>query len=185
MAQLFSGKKRIRKHFGKIREVAEMPNLIEVQKSSYELFLNSGDESEPKQGEGIMGVFQSVFPVKDYNDTSILEFVSYELDKPKYNVEECQQRDMTYGAPLKVKLRLVVFDIDEETEVKSIKDIKEQDVYMGDMPLMTSNGTFVINGTERVVVSQMHRSPGVFFDHDKGKTHSSGKLLFTSRIILN
>ena len=183
MAQLFSGKKRIRKHFGKIREVAEMPNLIEVQKSSYELFLNSGDESEPKQGEGIMGVFQSVFPVKDYNDTSILEFVSYELDKPKYNVEECQQRDMTYGAPLKVKLRLVVFDIDEETEVKSIKDIKEQDVYMGDMPLMTSNGTFVINGTERVVVSQMHRSPGVFFDHDKGKTHSSGKLLFTSRII--
>ncbi|MFL2805383.1 MAG: DNA-directed RNA polymerase subunit beta [Paracoccaceae bacterium] len=183
MAQLFSGKKRVRKHFGKIREVAEMPNLIEVQKSSYELFLNSGDESEPKQGEGIMGVFQSVFPVKDYNDTSILEFVSYELDKPKYNVEECQQRDMTYGAPLKVKLRLVVFDIDEETEVKSIKDIKEQDVYMGDMPLMTSNGTFVINGTERVVVSQMHRSPGVFFDHDKGKTHSSGKLLFTSRII--
>ena len=183
MAQLFSGKKRIRKHFGKIREVAEMPNLIEVQKSSYELFLNSGDESEPKQGEGIMGVFQSVFPVKDYNDTSILEFVSYELDKPKYNVEECQQRDMTYGAPLKVKLRLVVFDIDEETEIKSIKDIKEQDVYMGDMPLMTSNGTFVINGTERVVVSQMHRSPGVFFDHDKGKTHSSGKLLFTSRII--
>ena len=183
MAQLFSGKKRIRKHFGKIREVAEMPNLIEVQKSSYELFLNSGDESEPKQGEGIMGVFQSVFPVKDYNDTSILEFVSYELDKPKYNVEECHQRDMTYGAPLKVKLRLVVFDVDEETEVKSIKDIKEQDVYMGDMPLMTSNGTFVINGTERVVVSQMHRSPGVFFDHDKGKTHSSGKLLFTSRII--
>ncbi len=183
MAQLFSGKKRIRKHFGKIREVAEMPNLIEVQKSSYELFLNSGDEEDPKQGEGIMGVFQSVFPIKDYNDTSILEFVSYELDRPKYNVEECQQRDMTFGAPLKVKLRLVVFDIDEETEVKSIKDIKEQDVYMGDMPLMTSNGTFVINGTERVVVSQMHRSPGVFFDHDKGKTHSSGKLLFTSRII--
>ncbi len=104
MAQLFSGKKRIRKHFGKIREVAEMPNLIEVQKSSYELFLNSGDEDQPKQGEGIMGVFQSVFPVKDYNDTSILEFVSYELDKPKYNVEECQQRDMTFGAPLKVKL---------------------------------------------------------------------------------
>ena len=183
MAQLFSGKKRIRKHFGKIREVAEMPNLIEVQKSSYELFLNSGDGDEPKDGEGIKGVFQSVFPVKDYNDSSILEFVSYELDKPKYNVEECQQRDMTYGAPLKVKLRLVVFDVDEETETKSIKDIKEQDVYMGDIPLMTSNGTFVINGTERVVVSQMHRSPGVFFDHDKGKTHSSGKLLFTSRII--
>ncbi len=183
MAQLFSGKKRIRKHFGKIREVAKMPNLIEVQKSSYELFLNSGDGDEPNDGEGIMGVFQSVFPVKDYNDTSILEFVSYELDKPKYNVEECQQRDMTYGAPLKVKLRLVVFDVDEETDAKSIKDIKEQDVYMGDIPLMTSNGTFVINGTERVVVSQMHRSPGVFFDHDKGKTHSSGKLLFTSRII--
>ncbi|HSF92289.1 MAG TPA: DNA-directed RNA polymerase subunit beta, partial [Paracoccaceae bacterium] len=183
MAQTHSGHKRIRKFFGKIREVAEMPNLIEVQKSSYELFLKSGDQPQPLDGEGIMGVFQSVFPIKDFNETSVLEFVKYELEAPKYDVEECMQRDMTYSAPLKVTLRLIVFDIDEDTGARSVKDIKEQDVYMGDMPLMTHNGTFVVNGTERVIVSQMHRSPGVFFDHDKGKTHSSGKLLFTSRII--
>ena len=127
--------------------------------------------------------FNSVFPIKDFNDTAVLEYVSYELEKPKYDVEECQQRDMTYSAPLKVKLRLVVFDIDEVTGSKSVKGIKEQDVYMGDIPLMTPNGTFVFNGTERVVVSQMHRSPGVFFDHDRGKSHSSGKILFTCRII--
>jgi len=134
-------------------------------------------------GEGIKGVFQSVFPIKDFNETAILEFVKYELEKPKYDVEECQQRDMTYAAPLKVTLRLIVFDVDEDTGAKSVKDIKEQDVFMGDMPLMTPNGTFVVNGTERVIVSQMHRSPGVFFDHDKGKSHSSGKLLFACRII--
>ncbi len=160
-----------------------MPNLIEVQKSSYDLFLKSGDQPEPLDGEGIKGVFQSVFPIKDFNETSVLEFVGYELEKPKYDVDECQQRDMTYSAPLKVKLRLIVFDADEDTGAKSVKDIKEQDVFMGDMPLMTPNGTFVVNGTERVIVSQMHRSPGVFFDHDKGKTHSSGKLLFACRII--
>ena len=128
-------------------------------------------------------MFQSVFPIKDFNETAVLEFVSYELEKPKYDVEECMQRDMTYSAPLKVTLRLIVFDIDEDTGSKSVKDIKEQDVFMGDMPLMTHNGTFIVNGTERVIVSQMHRSPGVFFDHDKGKTHSSGKLLFACRII--
>ena len=183
MAQSFLGQKRLRKYYGKIREVLEMPNLIEVQKSSYDLFLNSGDEPIPLDGEGIKGVFQSVFPIKDFNETSILEFVNYELEKPKYDVEECQQRDMTYAAPLKVTLRLIVFEIDEDTGAKSVKDIKEQDVFMGDMPLMTPNGTFVVNGTERVIVSQMHRSPGVFFDHDKGKTHSSGKLLFACRII--
>ncbi|MGR3271226.1 MAG: DNA-directed RNA polymerase subunit beta, partial [Thalassococcus profundi] len=183
MAQSFLGQKRLRKYFGKIREVLEMPNLIEVQKSSYDLFLKSGDQPTPLDGEGIKGVFQSVFPIKDFNETSVLEFVSYELEKPKYDVEECQQRDMTYSAPLKVTLRLIVFDTDEDTGAKSVKDIKEQDVYMGDMPLMTPNGTFVVNGTERVIVSQMHRSPGVFFDHDKGKTHSSGKLLFACRII--
>ncbi|SDI93272.1 DNA-directed RNA polymerase subunit beta [Alloyangia pacifica] len=160
-----------------------MPNLIEVQKSSYELFLKSGDQLQPTDGEGIMGVFQSVFPIKDFNETAVLEFVNYELEKPKYDVEECMQRDMTYSAPLKVTLRLIVFDIDEDTGAKSVKDIKEQDVFMGDMPLMTPNGTFIVNGTERVIVSQMHRSPGVFFDHDKGKTHSSGKLLFACRII--
>ena len=183
MAQSFIGRKRLRKYYGKIREVLDMPNLIEVQKSSYDLFLNSGDQESPLDGEGIQGVFKSVFPIKDFNETSVMEFVGYELEKPKYDVEECQQRDMTYSAPLKVTLRLIVFDIDEDTGAKSVKDIKEQDVFMGDMPLMTPNGTFVVNGTERVIVSQMHRSPGVFFDHDKGKTHSSGKLLFACRII--
>ncbi|SOH94639.1 DNA-directed RNA polymerase subunit beta [Monaibacterium marinum] len=183
MVQTFSGHKRIRRFFGKIREVAKMPNLIEVQKSSYDLFLDSGDGPEPTDGEGLMGVFQSVFPIKDFNETSILEFVKYELEAPKYDVEECQQRDMTYAAPLKVTLRLIVFEVDEDTGARSVKDIKEQDVYMGDLPLMTENGTFVVNGTERVIVSQMHRSPGVFFDHDRGKTHASGKLLFASRII--
>ena len=183
MAQTYIGRKRIRKMFGKIREVADMPNLIEVQRSSYDLFLSSGEGPEPADDTGIQGVFRSVFPIKDFNDTSTLDFVSYELEAPKFDVEECQARDMTYAAPLKVKLRLIVFDVDEETGAKSVKDIKEQDVYMGDMPLMTHNGTFVINGTERVIVSQMHRSPGVFFDHDKGKTHASGKLLFAARVI--
>ena len=183
MAQTFLGQKRLRKYYGKIREVLEMPNLIEVQKSSYDLFLKSGDQPEPAEGEGLMGTFQSVFPIKDFNETAVLEFVKYELERPKYDVDECQQRDMTYAAPLKVTLRLIVFDVDEDTGAKSVKDIKEQDVFMGDMPLMTPNGTFIVNGTERVIVSQMHRSPGVFFDHDKGKTHSSGKLLFACRII--
>ncbi|RYH04354.1 DNA-directed RNA polymerase subunit beta [Salipiger sp. IMCC34102] len=183
MAQSYLGQKRLRKYYGKINEVLEMPNLIEVQKSSYDLFLRSGDAEAPLDGEGIKGVFQSVFPIKDFNETAILEFSKYELEKPKYDVEECQQRDMTYSAPLKVTLRLVVFEVDEDTGNKSVKDIKEQDVFMGDMPLMTQNGTFIVNGTERVIVSQMHRSPGVFFDHDKGKTHSSGKLLFACRII--
>ena len=183
MAQSYVGQKRIRRYFGKIREVLEMPNLIEVQKSSYDLFLRSGEGPKPADGEGIQGVFQSVFPIKDFNENAVLEFVKYELEKPKYDVDECQQRDMTYAAPLKVTLRLIVFDTDVDTGARSVKDIKEQDVYMGDMPLMTSNGTFIVNGTERVIVSQMHRSPGVFFDHDKGKTHSSGKLLFACRII--
>jgi DNA-directed RNA polymerase subunit beta len=183
MVQTYAGQKRIRKFYGKIREVLEMPNLIEVQKSSYDLFLKSGDQAQPLDGEGIMGVFQSVFPIKDFNETAVLEFVKYELEQPKFDVEECQQRDLTYAAPLKVTLRLIVFDIDEDTGAKSVKDIKEQDVFMGDMPLMTPNGTFIVNGTERVIVSQMHRSPGVFFDHDKGKTHSSGRLLFACRII--
>ena len=183
MAQVYVGQKRIRRYFGKIREVLEMPNLIEVQKSSYDLFLRSGDADRPLDGEGLQGTFQSVFPIKDFNETSVLEFVKYELEKPKYDVDECMQRDLTYAAPLKVTLRLIVFDVDESTGARSVKDIKEQDVYMGDMPLMTPNGTFIVNGTERVIVSQMHRSPGVFFDHDKGKTHSSGKLLFACRII--
>ncbi|MEM8823677.1 MAG: DNA-directed RNA polymerase subunit beta [Pseudomonadota bacterium] len=183
MAQTQASSKRIRRYYGKLEEVLQMPNLIEVQKSSYDLFLKSGDQPDPMDGEGLMGTFQSVFPIKDFNETAVLEFVKYDLEEPKYDVEECQQRDMTYSAPLKVTLRLIVFDVDEETGAKSVKDIKEQDVFMGDMPLMTKNGTFIVNGTERVIVSQMHRSPGVFFDHDKGKTHSSGKLLFACRII--
>ena len=183
MAQSHVGQKRIRRTYGTIREVLEMPNLIEVQKSSYDLFLRSGEGEGHQDGEGIQGVFQSVFPIKDFNETAVLEFVKYELENPKYDVDECQSRDMTYAAPLKVTMRLVVFDVDELTGAKSVKDIKGQEVYMGDMPLMTQNGTFIVNGTERVVVSQMHRSPGVFYDHDRGKTHSSGKLLFACRII--
>ena len=183
MAQTFIGRKRVRKFFGKIEEVAEMPNLIEVQKASYDQFLLVVEPHGGRPNEGLQAVFKSVFPISDFSSTSMLEFVKYEFEPPKYDVDECRQRGMTYAAPLKVTLRLIVFDIDEETGAKSVKDIKEQDVYMGDIPLMTNNGTFVVNGTERVIVSQMHRSPGVFFDHDKGKTHSSGKLLFAARII--
>jgi DNA-directed RNA polymerase subunit beta len=158
-----------------------MPNLIEVQKSSYDSFLESGVNG--RAASGLEEVFRSVFPIKDFAGKGELEFVSYELEEPKYDVEECQQRGMTFAAPLKVTLRLVVWDVDEDTGARSIRDIKEQDVYMGDMPLMTNKGTFIVNGTERVIVSQMHRSPGVFFDHDKGKTHSSGKYLFAARVI--
>ena len=183
MAQTFTGRKRVRKFFGKIVEVAEMPNLIEVQKASYDQFLMVKDPPGGRSDEGLQAVFKSVFPIRDFSNTSQLDFVAYEFDPPKYDVDECRQRGMTYAAPLKVKLRLIVFDVDEETGARSVKDIKEQDVYMGDIPLMTNNGTFIVNGTERVIVSQMHRSPGVFFDHDKGKTHSSGKLLFAARII--
>ncbi len=183
MAQSFTGKKRIRKSFGRIPEAVQMPNLIEVQRSSYEQFLQRETRPAERRDEGIEAVFRSVFPIKDFNERATLEYVSYEFEDPKYDVEECIQRDMTYAAPLKVKLRLIVFETDEETGARSVKDIKEQDVYMGDIPLMTDKGTFVVNGTERVIVSQMHRSPGVFFDHDKGKTHSSGKLLFAARII--
>jgi DNA-directed RNA polymerase subunit beta len=183
LATSFTGKKRIRKSFGRIPEAVKMPNLIEVQRASYEQFLQRDVLTGPRKDQGIEAVFKSVFPIKDFNERAVLEYVSYEFEQPKYDVEECIQRDMTYAAPLKVKLRLIVFEADEETGARSVKDIKEQDVYMGDIPLMTDKGTFVVNGTERVIVSQMHRSPGVFFDHDKGKTHSSGKLLFAARVI--
>ncbi|MGU9980350.1 DNA-directed RNA polymerase subunit beta [Phreatobacter sp. HK31-P] len=183
MAQTFTGRKRFRKFFGKIREVATMPNLIEVQKSSYDQFLMVDEPKGGRSDEGLQAVFKSVFPITDFSGSAMLEFVKYEFEPPKYDVDECRQRGMTFAAPLKVTLRLIVFDVDADTGAKSVKDIKEQDVYMGDIPLMTSNGTFIVNGTERVIVSQMHRSPGVFFDHDKGKTHSSGKLLFAARII--
>ncbi|NKN36715.1 DNA-directed RNA polymerase subunit beta [Agrobacterium sp. a22-2] len=179
----FNGRRRVRKFFGKIPEVAEMPNLIEVQKASYDQFLMVDEPQGGRPDEGLQAVFKSVFPITDFSGASMLEFVSYEFEPPKFDVDECRQRDLTYAAPLKVTLRLIVFDIDEDTGARSIKDIKEQSVYMGDMPLMTNNGTFIVNGTERVIVSQMHRSPGVFFDHDKGKSHSSGKLLFAARVI--
>jgi DNA-directed RNA polymerase subunit beta len=183
MATTFNGRRKVRKSFGSIREVTEMPNLIEVQKASYDQFLIVDEPKGGRSEEGLQAVFKSVFPITDFSNTASLEFVKYEFEQPKYDVDECRQRDMTFAAPLKVTLRLIVFEVDEETQAKSVKDIKEQDVYMGDMPFMTSNGTFIVNGTERVIVSQMHRSPGVFFDHDKGKTHSSGKLLFAARII--
>ena len=183
MSLTFTGKKRIRKSFGRIPEVIRMPNLIEVQKSSYEHFLQKAVPNEERGDLGMNGVFRSVFPVRDFSDRAVMEYVSFNFDAPAFDEEECQQRDITYAAPLKVKMRLVVFDVDEDTGAKSVKDIKEQDVYMGDIPLMTEKGTFIINGTERVIVSQMHRSPGVFFDHDKGKSHSSGKFLFNARII--
>jgi DNA-directed RNA polymerase subunit beta len=183
MGLSFTGKKRIRKDFGRISKPVEMPNLIEVQKHSYEHFLMKEVPTAERPDEGLQAVFKSVFPIKDFSERSVLEFVSYEYEPPKFDVEECIARDMTYAAPLKVKMRLIVFDVDEETGARSVKDIKEQDVYMGDIPLMTHKGTFIVNGTERVIVSQMHRSPGVFFDHDRGKTHASGKFLFAARII--
>ena len=175
--------KRIRRHFGRIPEVAPMPNLIDVQRASYETFLQMNVRPDSRTNTGLQEVFRSVFPIDDFAGRGRLEFVNYELEEPKYDVEECIQRGLTYAAPLKVTLRLIVWDLDEDTGARSIRDIKEQPVYMGDMPLMTDNGTFIINGTERVIVSQMHRSPGVFFDHDKGKTHSSGKYLFAARVI--
>jgi len=182
-ARKFTGRKRTRKFFGHIREAAAMPNLIEVQKASYDQFLLVDEPRGGRPEEGLQSVFKSVFPISDFSQVALLEFVRYEFEQPKYDVDECRQRGMTFAAPLKVTLRLIVFDVDPDTQAKSVKDIKEQDVYMGDMPFMTSNGTFIVNGTERVIVSQMHRSPGVFFDHDKGKSHSSGKLLFAARII--
>src|SRR6059058_3975575 len=174
---------RARKTFAKIAKIIDIPNLINIQKQSYEKFLQADIAPEKREDIGLQGVFKSVFPIRDFNETSSLEFVSYHLEKPKYDVDECHQRGMTYSAPIKVVVRLVVWDKDEATGAQSIRDVKEQEVYFGEIPLMTENGTFIINGTERVVVSQLHRSPGAFFDHDKGKSHSSGKLLYNARII--
>lgn len=182
MKESYTSKRRVRRNFGRIDAVSDMPSLIEVQTGSYADFI----ESDKEKGQcefGLEEVFKSIFPIKDFSGSGELEFVKYELEEPKYDVDECIKRDMTYAAPVKATLRLVVWDIDEATGAKSIHDIKEQDVYMGDIPLMTDKGTFIFNGTERVVVSQMHRSPGVFFDHDKGKTVASGKYLFAARII--
>ena len=173
---------RVRKNFGKIPKVIDIPDLINIQKQSYEKFLQANLSAEKREDVGMQAIFKSVFPIRDFNKTAQLEFVSYNLEPPKYDVDECRARGMTFSAPVKVAIRLVTWDTDE-SGTQSIRDMKEQEVYFGEIPLMTAQGTFIINGTERVIVSQLHRSPGVFFDHDKGKTHSSGKLLYSARII--
>ncbi|MEW6299912.1 MAG: DNA-directed RNA polymerase subunit beta, partial [Thermodesulfobacteriota bacterium] len=174
---------RVRRPFGRIGKVIEIPHLLEIQRHSYDELLQRSLPPEQRTDSGLQGVFKSVFPIKDFNETASLEFVSYSLGEPKYSVEECHQRGMTYAAPLKVTIQLVLWDVDQRTGARTIKNVKEQEVYFGEIPLMTSHGTFMVNGTERVIVSQLHRSPGVFFDHDKGKTHASGKLLYSARII--
>jgi len=174
---------RFRRNFGRIKKIIEIPNLIEIQKRSYDEFLQRSLSPAERRDTGLQGVFRSVFPIKDFNETASLEFVSYQLGEPKYSVDECHQRGMTFAAPLKVTIQLVIWDVDPQTSARSIKNVKEQEVYFGEIPLMTENGTFMVNGTERVIVSQLHRSPGVFFDHDKGKTHASGKLLYSARVI--
>jgi DNA-directed RNA polymerase subunit beta len=179
----FTERKRVRKNFGKLKEVSKFPNLIEIQKKSYKDFLLEHVSPQERPDKGLQRVFKSVFPLEDFSGSARIEYIEYDFQSPKFDVDECRQRDKTFAAPLNVKLRLIVFDIDEETESRTVKDIKEQEIYLCDLPLMTQKGTFITNGTERVVVSQMHRSPGVFFDHDNGKTHSSGKLLFGARVI--
>ncbi len=183
MSQATETRKRVRKTFGKISKIIDIPNLIDMQKQSYERFLQKDTSPELRQETGLQGVFRSVFPIRDFSGTSSLEFVSYSFGEVKYEVDECLARGMTYEAPLKLTVRLVVYDVDKDTGAQSIRDIKEQEIYFGTLPLMTARGTFIVNGTERVVVSQLHRSPGIFFDHDKGRTHSSGKLLYSARVI--
>ena len=183
MAYTLTEKKRIRKSFGKTQSVATLPPLLEVQKNSFQEFLMSKTDERTTTSPCLYDAFTSVFPVHDNTGITDLEFVSYKLDNPKFDVDECIQRDMTYAAPLRATLRMSIWEKDEDTGARTVKDIKEQEVYLCDLPMMTENGTFVINGTERVVVSQVHRSPGVFFDHDNGSTHSSGKLLFSARVI--
>lgn len=174
---------RLRRSFARNPVVIDIPNLIQLQKKSYEDFLQKDSDPDRRTDEGLNGVFKSVFPISDFNKTASLEFVSYILETPKYDVDECRQRGMTFASPVKVTLRLIVFNVDDETETKNIRDVKEQEVYLGEMPLMTQNGSFIINGTERVVVSQLHRSPGVFFDHDGGKSSVSGKIIYSARVI--
>jgi len=179
----FTEKKRIRKDFGKSQAVLDVPNLLQTQVKSYAEFLQTDIKLDERRERGLHGALKSVFPIVSYSRNAALEYVSYKLGNAPFNVRECKLRGMTYAAPLRVKVRLVIYDKESSAKQKPVKYIKEQEVYMGDLPLMTDTGTFVINGTERVIVSQLHRSPGVFFDHDKGKTHSSGKLLFSARVI--
>ncbi len=183
MAYSFANNPLLRKHFAKVTNIIDIPNLIDIQKTSYKRFLQADIPAAERKQSGLEAVFRSVFPIRDFSDTCSMEYVSYGLGTPKYDVEECHQRGMTYAAPIKVKVRLVTWDVDKDSGAQSIRDIKEQEVYFGEIPLMTDNGTFIINGTERVIVSQLHRSPGVFFSHDKGKTHSSGKILYNARVI--
>ncbi len=183
MAYSFANNPLLRKHFAKVTNIIDIPNLIDIQKTSYKRFMQADLPASARKPSGLEAVFRSVFPIRDFSDTCSMEYVSYGLGVPKYDVEECHQRGMTYAAPIKVKVRLVTWDVDKESGTQSIRDIKEQEVYFGEIPLMTENGTFIINGTERVIVSQLHRSPGVFFSHDKGKTHSSGKILYSARVI--
>ena len=183
MAYSIANNHLLRKNFALIKHIIDIPNLIDIQKNSYRRFLQSDVPPELRKCIGLEAVFRSVFPIKDFSESSSLEYVSYSLSKPKYDVEECHQRGMTFAAPMKVKVRLIIWDSGKDSNARGVKDIKEQEVYFGEIPLMTENGTFIINGTERVIVSQLHRSPGVFFDHDKGKTHSSGKVLYSARVI--
>jgi len=183
MAYSFTEKKRIRKNFGKRPTILDVPYLLSIQLNSYSKFLQVDKEIENRNDIGLHAAFQTVFPIVSYSGNAALEYVSYRLGEPVFDVKECQMRGLTYAAPIRVKVRLVIYDKEASGTPKPVKDIREQEVYLGEMPLMTDHGTFVINGTERVIVSQLHRSPGVFFDHDKGKTHSSGKLLFSARII--
>ncbi|HUF72201.1 MAG TPA: DNA-directed RNA polymerase subunit beta [Gammaproteobacteria bacterium] len=183
MAYSFTEKKRIRKNFGKLPAVLDVPYLLSIQLDSYEQFLQDGVEPAQREDQGLHAAFKSVFPIVSYSGNAALEYVSYRLGEPVFDVKECQLRGLTYAAPLRVLVRLVIYDKETAGSKKNVKDIREQEVYLGEMPLMTDHGTFVINGTERVIVSQLHRSPGVFFDHDKGKSHSSGKLLFSARVI--
>ena len=183
MAYSFTDKKRIRKDFGKRSSILEVPYLLAIQLDSYRKFLQAEVAEERRDEIGLHAAFRSVFPIVSYSGNALLEYVSYRLGEPVFDVKECQLRGLTYAAPLRVKVRLVVLDKEAPGAKKPVKDIREQEVYLGELPLMTDNGTFVVNGTERVIVSQLHRSPGVFFDHDRGKTHSSGKLLFSARVI--
>src|SRR5690554_3198955 len=183
MSYSFTEKKRIRKSFGKHPQVLEVPFLLTTQIESYKQFLQKGVSDAKRQETGLQGALNSVFPITSYSGNAALEYVSYELGNPEFDVSECKLRGMSYTAPLRVKVRLVIYDKDSSAKNKRVKEVKEQDVYMGDVPLMTDTGTFIVNGTERVIVNQMHRSPGVFYDHDKGKTHSSGKLLHSARVI--
>ena len=183
MPYSFTEKKRIRKNFGKQPSILEVPYLLAIQLDSYRSFLQADTPEDSRQSTGLHAAFRSVFPISSYSGNAVLEYVHYRLGEPVFDVKECQLRGLTFAAPLRVKVRLIVYDKEATGAKKPIKDVREQEVYLGELPLMTDNGTFIVNGTERVIVSQLHRSPGVFFDHDRGKTHSSGKLLFSARII--